>query len=230
MDFLFEKMKPIKKIIIIGAGAHAAELEEYIIENNRIQFEIEVVGFLDDHKENHVKSRLSFPLLGGIFMNDLPDDVELILAVNNIELRKKIISFYKKKNKFFHNFIHNTARVFRTVHLGEGNVICPYSQIGPNVIIGNFNTFNNKSSIGHDSLIGDNNVFCPNIGLSGNTKIGNNNFFSLNVATIPSVSVGSNNVIAPNMVIEKDIDSDSTFFQRFKEKVLVVPKDHSNNE
>jgi sugar O-acyltransferase (sialic acid O-acetyltransferase NeuD family) len=216
----------MKKVVIIGAGAHAAELEEYIIENNQIQYEIDIVGYLDDFKENYDKSRLSFPLLGGILMDNLPDDVELILSINNIKLRTRIISFYKEKKKLFHSFIHNSARVFRTVQLGEGNIICPYSQIGPNVIVGNFNTFNNKSSVGHDSLIGDNNVFCPNIGLSGNTKIGNNNFFSLNVATIPSVSVGNNNIIAPNMVIEKDIDSDSTFFQRFKEKVLVVPKDH----
>lgn len=215
----------MKKVIIIGAGAHAAELEEYIIENNKIKCEIDIVGYLDDFRENYDRSRLSFPLLGEILTDNLPNDIELILSINNIKLRTRIITFYKEKHKVFCNFIHYTARVFRTVELGEGNVICPYTQIGPNVIVGNFNTFNNKSSVGHDSFIGDNNVFCPNIGLSGNTKIGNNNFFSLNVATIPSVSVGNNNIIAPNMVIEKDIDSDSTFFQRFKERVLVIPKE-----
>ena len=30
--------------------------------------------------------------------------------------------------------------------IGEGNIICPYSQIGPNVKIGSFNSFNNKSN------------------------------------------------------------------------------------
>ncbi len=218
-------MENMKKIIIIGAGAHAAELEEYILENNKITNSYEIVGYLDDSVQNYEKSKLSFPLLGGIYSENISEDIELILSINTVKLRSSIINFYKQRNLVFSSFIHNTARVFRTAEIGEGNVICPYSQIGPNVIIGNFNTFNNKSSIGHDSFIGDNNVFCPNIGLSGNTKIGNNNFFSLNVATIPSVSVGNNNVIAPNMVIEKDIDSDSTFFQRFKERVLVIQKD-----
>jgi acetyltransferase-like isoleucine patch superfamily enzyme len=60
--------------------------------------------------------------------------------------------------------------------------------------------------------------------LSGYTKVGNLNFFSLNVVTIPNISIGDNNVIAPNMVIEKNILSDTTFFHRFKEVVLVVPK------
>lgn len=215
----------MKKVIIIGAGAHAAELEEYILENNKIESSFQILGYLDDSKQNYEKSKLSYPLLGGIYYDKLTEDIELILSINNIKLRDRIITFYKQKNIAFSNFIHYTARVFRTAVIGEGNVICPYSQIGPNVKIGNFNTINNKSSIGHDSVIGDNNIFCPNIGLSGNTTIGNNNFFSLNVATIPGVSIKDNNVIAPNMVIEKNIDSDSTFFQRFKERVLIIRKD-----
>lgn len=215
----------MKKVVIVGAGSHAAELEEYIFENNLIENCFQIIGYLDDSKENYEKSKLNYPLLGGLFFENLTQDIELILSINNIKLRTKIIDFYKHKDIVFSNFIHHTSRVFRTSEIGEGNIICPYSQIGPNVKIGSFNTFNNKSSVGHDSIIGDNNVFCPNIGLSGNTKIGNNNFFSLNVATIPSVSIGDYNVIAPNMVIEKNIDSNSTFFQRFKERVLVIQKE-----
>lgn len=215
----------MKKVIIIGAGAHAAELEHYILENNNIENSLQILGYLDDSKENYKKSQLNYPLLGGIYYDKITADIEVILSINNIELRNDIIAYYKLRNIVFSGFIHYTARVFRTAAIGEGNIICPYSQIGPNVKIGDFNTFNNKCSIGHDSCIGDNNVFCPNIGISGNSTIGNNNFFSLNVATIPGVSIGDNNVIAPNMVVEKNIDSDSTFFQRFKERVLIIQKD-----
>lgn len=214
----------MKKVIIIGAGAHAAEIEEYILDNNKLNPEIEILGFLDDSKENYQKSQLNFPLLGGIFSYELPENVELILALHDVSLRLKIISYFEFRNIKFINFKHYTSRVFRTAKLGQGNIFCPYSQIGPNVILGNFNTFNNRASIGHDSIIGDNNVFNPNSGLSGYTKVGNSNFFSLNVVTIPNVSIGDNNVIAPNMVIEKNIKSDSTYFHRYKEVVLVIPK------
>lgn len=217
-------MVNMKKIIIIGAGAHAAEIEEYILENNKLKPEIEILGFLDDSEDNYKKSQLRFPLLGGVFSFEVKKGVEMIIAINNISLRLKVIKFYTNQNVKFTNFIHHTSTVFRTSKLGIGNVICPYSQIGPNVLVGNFNTFNNKASIGHDSIIGDNNIFCPNVGMSGNTKIGNSNFFSLNVATIPSVTIGDNNVIAPNMVIEKSVKSDSTLFYRYKEVVLAVPK------
>lgn len=214
----------MKKVIIIGAGAHAAEIEQYIIENNALKNEIEILGYLDDSKENHKKSQLLFPLLGGIFTYEVPSEVELIVSIGKIELRTKIIDYFGAKNIKFTNFIHYTSCVFRTAKLGVGNIICPYTQIGPNVVVGNFNLFNNKSSIGHDSIIGDNNIFCPNMGLSGNTIVGSNNFFSLNVVTIPNITIGDNNIIAPNMVVEKNIKSDSTFFHRFKEVVLVVPK------
>lgn len=214
----------MKKVIIIGAGAHAAEIEEYILENNQIKPEIEIIGYLDDSEKNHQRSQLLYPLLGSIFLFEIDSNIELILSIGNLALRAKIIAHFTQKNIKFTNFVHHTSRVFRTSKLGLGNVICPYTQIGPNVIIGNYNTFNNKSSIGHDSVIGDNNMFCPNMGLSGYTVVGNNNFFSLNVVTIPHINIGDNNVIAPNMVIEKNIKSDSTFFHRFKEVVLVIPK------
>ncbi|MFT4847597.1 MAG: UDP-3-O-[3-hydroxymyristoyl] glucosamine N-acyltransferase [Sediminicola sp.] len=214
----------MKEVIIIGAGAHAAEIEEYILDNNKIKPEIKIIGYLDDSEENHQKSQLIFPLLGGVFSFKVDANIELILSIGNLALRSRIITHFTQKNIKFTNFIHHTSRVFRTVKLGVGNVFCPYTQIGPNVVIGNNNTFNNKSSIGHNSIIGDNNMFCPNMGLSGYTVVGNSNFFSLNVVTVPNIKVGNNNVIAPNMVIEKDIESDSVFFHRFKEVVLAIPK------
>ena len=215
----------MKKVIIIGAGAHAAEVEEYIIENNAIKPEIEILGFLDDSLENYQKAQLLFPLLGGIFCYDVPSNVELIITVNNLSLRAKIIEHFNSKNIKFTNFIHHTSRIFRTSKIGIGNIFCPYTQVGPHVVIGNHNIFNNRASVGHDTIIGNNNIFNPNSGLSGYTKVGNANFFSLNVVTIPNISIGDNNVIAPNMVLEKNIKSDSTFFHRFKEVVLVIPKD-----
>jgi hypothetical protein len=115
----------MKKIIIIGAGAHAAEIEEYITENNAIKPEIEILGFLDDSIENHQNSQLLFPLLGGIFNFDVPPNVELIIAVNNLLLRLKIIKHFSSKNIEFTNFIHHTSRVFRTAKIGKGNVFCP---------------------------------------------------------------------------------------------------------
>lgn len=225
VSFLILKNGNMKKVIIIGTGAHAAEIEQYIIDNNRINKEFDLLGFVSDSDETYNKYKFRFPYLGNTTDNKyLLENVEIILGFSNIEGREKKIKQLKDNGFKFATFIHHTSIVFPTAEIAEGCIICPYCQIGPNVKLDKYNTLNNKVNIGHDTTIGSNNVFSPNVGLSGNTKIGNNNFFSINSATIPNISVGNSNIIAPNMVIEKNLNSNSTFFHRYKEVVLAIPK------
>lgn len=215
----------MKKIAILGCGAHAAEIEGYILDSNlMVEDKIDIIGYFDDNEDNWKKYQLKFPLLGKIKDFNPNDNVQLILGLANISIRKELISYYLNKGAKFTNFIHHKSHVFDTSSIGVGNVLCKNCVIGPNVIIGDFNTLNTNASIGHDSILGVNNVLCPNVGFSGGTKVGDDNFFSLNSATIPNVVIGSRNVIAPNMVIEKIIKDDTTVFYRFKEKILFQPK------
>ena len=213
----------MKKIAILGAGAHAAELEEYIYDNNQVvpnNEKIEIIGYYDDNVEsNWERYELRAPLLGGIKKFQPKDNIFLLLGLAKIGFRKELVDYYLDKGAMFTNFIHHSSFVFRTSKIGVGNVICRNCVIGPKTEIGNFNTFNSNISIGHDSIIGENNVLCPNVGFSGSTSVGNNNFFSLNSTTIPKIKIGNNNIIAPNMTIEKDINDNLTIFHRFKEKV-----------
>jgi acetyltransferase-like isoleucine patch superfamily enzyme len=215
----------MRKVIILGSGAHAAEIEQYIVDNNSRGENIALLGFVSPSRDSYEKYSLRHPYLGSDLEMACPSkDAHLILGFSNIEGRLRLITDLKAKGYSFMTFVHHSSFVFPTAKLGEGCVICPFCQIGPNVELNSFNTLNNKVNIGHDSKLGVNNVLCPNVGLSGNTIVGDNNFFSINVATIPNVKIGSSNVIAPNMVIEKNIDSNVTFFHRFKEVVLAIPK------
>ncbi|TBH71744.1 acetyltransferase [Aquirufa antheringensis] len=214
-------MGVMKKVIIMGSGAHAAEIEQYIIENNSFLNEFELLGFISDSEELYNKYKLRAPYLGDTLNEKyINENVEIILGFSNVKGRFKLINQLTKRGFKFAKFVHHTSSIFPTATIDEGCIICPYCQIGPNVVIHKFNTLNNKVNIGHDTTIGTNNIFCPNVGLSGNTKIGDNNFFSINSATIPNIQVGNSNIIAPNMVIEKNLKSDTTFFHRFKETVL----------
>lgn len=215
----------MKKVVILGAGAHAAELEGYIFENNQhSRNKIEILGYYDDNEESWKKYKLKSPYLGGIKEYTPKEEVGVIIGVANVPFRRELITFYLEKGAEFINFIHYTAFTFDTAQIGIGNVICRNCVVGPNAKLGNYNTLNTNASIGHDSIVGNNNVLCPNVGFSGSTQVGDNNFFSLNSTTIPSVVIGNDNIIAPNMVIEKTIKDNSTIFHRFKEKILFQPK------
>jgi len=57
----------MKKVIVLGAGGHAAEIDEYIRHTQRVTLkrDLKIVGFLDDNANNYSKYAFSAPLLGG---------------------------------------------------------------------------------------------------------------------------------------------------------------------
>jgi UDP-3-O-[3-hydroxymyristoyl] glucosamine N-acyltransferase len=217
----------MKRIIIIGAGAHSAEIAGLIYDNNKHVSEDEkliIKGYLDDRNENWHRYKFKEPLLSNLSdYTPEPDDF-FILGVSNIESRTSCLEKLKNKSLNYFNFIHYTAIVYETAQMGYGNVICCFSKIGPNAIIGNLNSINSKTEIGHDCVVGSNNVFAGNVGIAGFSSVGNDNFFGMNSSVIPGKKIGSKNIIQAGIVVDLNISDDSYFFHRFKEKVLAIPK------
>jgi UDP-3-O-[3-hydroxymyristoyl] glucosamine N-acyltransferase len=217
----------MKNIVIIGAGAHSAEIAGLIYDNNKhVQEDDRLIikGYLDDCDKNWYRYKFKEPLLSNLDDYFPKDDDYFILGVSNVQSRRLCLEKLKNKNLNYSNFIHYTAIVYETAQMGYGNVICCFSKIGPNAIIGNLNSINSKTEIGHDCVIGSNNVFAGNVGIAGFSSVGNDNFFGMNSAVIPEKKIGSNNIIQAGTVVDINIDNDSYFFHRFKEKVLAIPK------
>ena len=51
----------MKKVIVLGAGGHAAEIDEYIRHTQRVTLkrDLKIVGFLDDNANNYSKYAFS---------------------------------------------------------------------------------------------------------------------------------------------------------------------------
>lgn len=217
----------MKKIVIIGAGAHAAEIAGLIYDNNKHTAREDwfiIKGYLDDREENWIRYKFKEPLLSNLDDYTPEPDDNFILGVSNVNSRKKCLEKLKDKQLNYINFIHYTAIVYETAQIGNGNVICCFSKIGPNAKVGDINSINSKTEIGHDCVIGSNNVFSGNVGIAGFSTVGNDNFFGMNSAVIPEKTIGSRNVIQAGIVVDINIENDSYFFHRFKEKVLAIPK------
>ena len=69
-DLKILKCKPyvMTDVIIIGAGGHGAEIDEYIKYSQNISGirSLNVIGFLDDDPGNYARYKLSAPLIGAI--------------------------------------------------------------------------------------------------------------------------------------------------------------------
>ena len=216
----------MKDVIIIGAGGHAAEVDEYIKYSRGVSGvrEINVIGFLDDNPENYKRYKLSAPLIGGACDHLVINGQYYLIGIADLIYRRFFVDSFKSKGAQFVTFIHCGAYVSESAKIGEGSIIGPNANIGPNVRIGKFTLINSRCSIGHDTVIGDYNFISPNVCFSGFSKIGDENLFGINCATIPNISVGSRNKIAAGMILDQNVGDDSVVFYRYKEKVIAVPR------
>jgi acetyltransferase EpsM len=213
----------MKKVIIIGAGGHAAELVDYIdyINNSSEEMKFEVIGLIDDKKENYKHYDYSSKYLGTIKEHIIDLQKSYLMAIADSSIKKMIIEEFKLKGAQFIGLIHPTALISNSAKIGEGVVISHNVSVGPKVVLGDFNVLNSRCTIGHDSNIGDYNFISPQVTVGGYSKIGNENLFGTNSCIVPNINIGNNNKVTAGMVIDKPINDNETIFYRFKEKLIV---------
>jgi sugar O-acyltransferase (sialic acid O-acetyltransferase NeuD family) len=213
-------------IIIIGAGGHAAEIDEYIRYSRKVTGieKFTIVGFLDDNPKSYARYKFSAPFLGGLKDHKVLIGRHYLIGIADLKYRRFFIDKYKVEGAEFVTFIHCSAYVSESAIIGEGTIIGPNANIGPNVRIGNYTLINSRCSLGHDTVVGDYNFISPNVCFSGFTEVGNENLFGINSATIPNIEVGSRNKIAAGMILDQNIGNDTVVFHRFKEKIIAIPK------
>lgn len=214
----------MKDVIIIGAGGHGAEIDEYIKYSQKTRGikEFNVIGFLDDNPGNYASYKFSAPLIGAIKEHRILKGKYYLIGIANLKYRKYFIEKFKSEGAEFVSHIHCNAYVSESAIIGEGTIIGPNANLGPNVRIGNFNLINSRCSLGHDTSIGHFNFISPNVCFSGFTKVGDDNLFGINSATIPNISIGNRNKIAAGMVLDQNVGDDAVVFYRFKERVIAI--------
>lgn len=221
------KSSYMKKIIMIGAGGHAAELRDYINHSNaaRPLQQIVVLGYIDDEENNYYHYEFSEEYLGAIENHVIRKDVFYLMGIANLDYRRSIIESFKSNKAKFIGLIHPTAIISPTAEFGEGVVISHNASVGAKVIIGDFNMLNSRCTIGHDTIIGDYNFISPQVAISGYTKIGDENLIGTNSCTIPNMVIGNRNRIAAGMVVYKPVGDGETVMFRHKERLVIREKE-----
>ena len=182
-----------KKIIMIGAGGLAVEIYSSLVTfyGNRIRKNF--LGFISNEKKEQVIIDNKRIIGNDTYLIKKFSNINVIIAIGNISLRKKIYNKLKKKNFFFPNiYSPNLNFKLNKVKIGKGNIFCNNSIVRPRVSFGNFNIINMNAIISHDCKIGN---FCnlnPTSVLSGNVKIEDN------------CEIGSNSSIHANIKIKKN--------------------------
>jgi sugar O-acyltransferase (sialic acid O-acetyltransferase NeuD family) len=216
----------MRNVIIIGAGGAGKELTFYIEDYNSksgLDDQINILGYIDDSIENWKNHRLKFPYISNIESYNPRPNEEVLIAVMDINARKKMIETLLRKKAKIGSFVHNSVILPKNADMGKGTIIFPFCIVEKYALIGDYNLLTSYSFISHDCVVGNNN-FLATAGLAGSVKVGDNNYFGIRSTVIPGIEIGNNNVIQAGMIVDKNVKDDTTVFHRFKEKVFAIPK------
>jgi len=187
------------KYIIFGSGGFAKEVISYIEDDGH-----EILAVVSSQPFNCNSYSDKYAILDKLELNQFPD-AKFILAVGDIEVKKKIVS--ENENRWC-NFIHSSCILSNYAKLGRGIIMCPYSAILGDAVVGNFVTLNIYSCVTHDNLIGNYNTFSPYSGTMGNCEIGDECFFGTASYCIPKVKLGNKIKISAGSMVRHSFNQE----------------------
>ncbi|MDR2409643.1 MAG: acetyltransferase [Bacteroidales bacterium] len=214
----------MKQLVIVGSGAVAAEITAFIEDPQYgPSYDLNIKGYLDIDDSKMLQYEYKSPYLGRVEDYIIEDKDCFIIAIGNNKYRKENAEKISDKKGKFINFIHPTCIIANTARIGTGNIINPFTGIGPEAKVGDFNWIS-QSDISHDCHVGNFNFF-SNASVCGNVRIGHENTFNVRSAVIPKINIGNNNLIQAGMVVNKNLGDNVTVFYRYKEHILAIPKE-----
>lgn len=177
----------MKNIVIYGCGGLGLETVQLINDINKHTKEWNILGFIDDNKENHGKSIMGYKVLGGAeyVINKRIENVAI--AISNPTARK-IIHLNLMKYCSFPTLIHPTVELSQGTVVYEGCLIFKNSVISVCTTIHSFTIINPMCGIGHGTTIGKYSTLMWNVIIAGD------------VFVMEGCSFGSRSTVLQNLV------------------------------
>lgn len=196
-----------KKVIIIGAGGHAKVIADIIEKSGD-----EVVGFLDDNKENGATVIKNYKVIGDLnnrfAMAVTKKDVEFIIAIGDNKKREEISH---SPNLKFYTAIHPSTQIGLDVRIEEGTVVMANVCINSSARIGKHCIINTGAIIEHDNIIEDFVHISPNTSLGGTVKIGESTHVGIGSIVKNNITICKNCTIGAGAVVVKNIIEEGTY-------------------
>jgi sugar O-acyltransferase (sialic acid O-acetyltransferase NeuD family) len=202
----------MKNIAIFGAGGFGREVKTIIDAiNTQNSNTYNFIGFYDDGIEKGSVVN-GFPVLGGVDdLNKIISNLELVIALGDSKVKKKIIKKIENELISFPTLIHPKASVSSDyVKLGKGCIICEGTIITCNITIGNFVVFNLMCTVGHDTVIEDFCAFMPAVNISGEVLIRESVYVGTGAKIINLLEIGENTIVGAGAIVSKSLPDNCT--------------------
>lgn len=189
-------------IIIIGACGQAVSVANVALGNG-----MNIIAFVDDNKAgNHL---LGIPVITRKHCVEDHKTANLAIAIGDNTVRERVSNEYKFELPLanFPSIIHHSAVIGINSKVGDGTVVMPLVNIGPNSSVGNFCIMNTSSSIDHDCEMKSFSSIAPRVVTGGNVSIGVRSNISIGATIKHGIEVGDDTVIGANSYVNKAVDN-----------------------
>ncbi len=199
----------MREIAVFGAGSYGQEIACLIRKiNERLEVPVwSFIGFFDDNQELWGTQNRYGKIIGGTErLNAWEDKLDVVVAIANVSVLKKIVNQLDNSRLSFPNIIDpDTTYLDKdTVKMGKGNIVGEITRFATNVQLGDFNIIVNDGVFGHDDVIGNFNVFFPDSRLSGHVSCGDGNLFGVRSTVLQGITIGNNVKLAAGCLLMND--------------------------
>lgn len=191
-------------IVIIGAGGFGRELHEMLwdcFHPDQYRFK----GFLANNPRELEGHAIQAPILARPHeYQPLPED-RFLLAIGNMEARRKTVDALAQRGAQFLTLIHPRAHVAKTATIGSGAVIYPFTAVMNNATIGQMAHLSIYASVGHDASVGRFSLLAPYATLNGFSVVEDEVYLSTHSTVAPERRVGYRSKVSANSAVMRDV-------------------------
>ena len=200
----------MKRVVIIGAGAHGREIIEILRQAGRAE-EV-VLGFVDDDPNLHHQAIDGVSVLGdwtwfeGVDRNE----VMVICGSGFSKTRKQMAERALGLGLTFTNAISPRAYASPNSKIGEGVVMYPFSVACRGSAICDHVALNAGAIVSHDTRVGAYGTLNPGVNLAGNVSVGEGCYLGIGCSVIQGISIGSWTTVAAGAAVIRNLPAGVT--------------------
>lgn len=196
-----------KKLVIFGAGDLAACAYEIALTCG-----YKVISFIDDNKSGKFINSIPIITLQEFALN--PNSDSIIVAIGDNYIRQQVFTECKKTfpNFIFPSLIHKMSVISSNVIVGEGTLIMPFANIGPNTKIEKCCLINSNSFIDHDGYMANFSSIAPGVIIGGNVSIGERSAISIGATVKNKINIHKDVVVGASSYVNKSINPNHIAF------------------
>lgn len=196
------------QVLLIGAGGHAREIANYLMELGRHQT-VTIRGVAADwgFDEDRWRRLCDATHVGSV--DETATTLEpgyFVVGVGNSTERHRIatrmISLGWSEPR---PLVHPTAYVARSAQLDPGALVFPHARIGVQTHVARQAHVTVGATIGHDAVVGEASSLFPSSVLSGNVTVGNRCTIGTTAAVLEGRTLADDVYVGAGAVVTKDV-------------------------